>query len=60
MTVLAMTGQTVAWDQALFRTLLPACLVNALFTPLVYLPVHMFSGQARSTGIGARRLMSPL
>lgn len=59
-TVLAITGQTVVWDQAVLRILLPACLVNALFTPLVYLPVHMFSGQARSGAIGTRRLISPL
>lgn len=60
MTVLAITGQTVVWDQAVSRTLLPACLVNALFTPLVYLPVHTFSGQDRSSTIGTRRLISPL
>lgn len=60
MTVLAITGQTVVWDQAVLRILLPACLVNALFTPLVYLPVHTFSGQDRSSAIGTRRLISPL
>lgn len=60
MTVLAITGQTVIWDQAILRILLPACLVNALFTPLIYLPVHTFSGQDRSSAIGTRRLISPL
>ena len=60
MTVLAITGQTVVWDQAVVRTLLPACLVNALFTPLIYLPLHTFSGQDRSSTIGSRRLISPL
>jgi rod shape-determining protein MreD len=60
MTVLTITGQTVIWDQALLRILLPACLVNSLFTPLVYLPVHAFSGQDRSRPIGTRRLISPL
>jgi rod shape-determining protein MreD len=59
-TVLAITGQTVDWDQVGLRILLPACLVNALFTPLVYLPVHTFSGQDRSNAIGTRRLISPL
>ena len=43
MTVLALTGQTVAWTDAVFRVLLPVCLVNAVFTPLVYMPVHLFS-----------------
>ena len=60
MTVLAITGQTVVWDHAVLRILLPACLVNALFTPLVYVPVHAFSGQGRVSAIGARRLTSPL
>jgi rod shape-determining protein MreD len=60
MTVLAITGQTVVWDQAVLRILLPACLVNALFTPLVYIPLHTFSGQDRSSAIGTRRLISPL
>ena len=60
MTVLAITGQTVIWDQAVLRILLPACLVNSLFTPLVYLPVHTFSGQDRSSAMGTRRLISPL
>ena len=60
MTVLAITGQTVIWDQAVLRILLPACLVNSLFTPLIYLPVHTFSGEDRSSAMGTRRLISPL
>jgi rod shape-determining protein MreD len=59
-TVLAITGQAVVWDQAVTRILFPACLVNALFTPLLYLPVHTFSSQDRSSAIGTRRLISPL
>jgi rod shape-determining protein MreD len=58
--VLAITGQTVVWDQAMLRVALPACLVNALFTPLVYVPVHAFSRQAGTSIVGARRLTSPL
>jgi len=60
MTVLAITGQTVDWTDAALRVILPSCLVNALFTPLVYGPVHMFSAPQREKTIGTRRLTSPL
>lgn len=60
MTVLALTGQTVAWNDALFRVLLPSCLVNAVFTPLIYMPVHLFSAPQESRIVGTRRLTSPL
>jgi len=60
MTVLAITGQTVVLQDAALRVLLPACLVNALFTPLVYLPVHAFRPQHQTGPIGTRRLTSPL
>jgi rod shape-determining protein MreD len=60
MVVLAGTGQSVVWSDSILRVVLPACLVNALFTPLVYLPVHIFSAQGRLGTIGTRRLTSPL
>jgi rod shape-determining protein MreD len=60
MTVLALTGQTVDWTDAALRIILPSCLVNAVFTPLVYGPVHMFSAPQREKTIGTRRLTSPL
>ncbi len=60
MTVLAATGQTVLFGDSVSRVVLPACLVNAVFTPLAYLPIHTFSAQRRSGAIGTRRLTSPL
>lgn len=43
MTVLAATGQEVPWQDGLLRVLLPAAVVNALFTPVVYLPLRWLS-----------------
>jgi len=60
MIVLAGTGQSVTWSDSILRVVLPGCLINALFTPLVYLPVHMFIAQRRLGSIGTRRLTSPL
>ena len=60
MTVLALTGQTLAWTDAVFRVLLPSCLVNAVFTPLVYMPVHLLSAPQGRRIVGTRRLTSPL
>jgi rod shape-determining protein MreD len=60
MTVLALTGQTVDWTDAALRIVLPACLVNAVFTPLVYMPVRLFSTPQRGGALGTRRLTSPL
>ena len=60
LSVLAAIGQTVALGDSVLRVVLPACLVNAVFTPLVYLPVHTLSAQRRSGAIGTRRLTSPL
>jgi len=60
MIVLAGTGQSVAWSDSILRVVLPGCLVNALFTPLVYLPVHTIGAQRRLGAVGTRRLTSPL
>lgn len=43
MAVLAATGQEMPWADALTRVVLPGALVNALFTPIVYLPVRWLS-----------------
>jgi rod shape-determining protein MreD len=60
MTVLTLTGQTVAWTDAVFRILLPSCLVNAVFTPVIYVPMHLFSAHRERRIVGTRRLTSPL
>ncbi len=43
MSVLAAAGQEVPWLDGLLRVLLPGAVVNALFTPIVYLPVRWLS-----------------
>ncbi len=47
MGVLAATDQEVPWLDAILRVALPAALVNALFTPIVYLPVRWLSPAPR-------------
>jgi rod shape-determining protein MreD len=59
-TVLALTGQTVDWTDAALRVLLPSCLVNAVFTPVIYMPVHLLSTPQKGGIVGTRRLTSPL
>jgi rod shape-determining protein MreD len=60
MIVLAGTGQSIEWSDSLLRVVLPTCLVNALFTPLIYLPIHALSAQRRAGAVGTGRLTSPL
>jgi len=52
MTVLAATGQEMPWADGLLRVVLPAAVVNALFTPIVYLPVRWLSPQPRPGLVG--------
>jgi rod shape-determining protein MreD len=46
MTVLTATGQGVPWLEGLLWVVLPSLVVNALFAPIIYLPVHWLSGLA--------------
>jgi hypothetical protein len=58
--VLAATGHSVPVVDALLRVLLPLMLVNALFTPILYLPVLWLGTPQRHGLQGAGRLTSPL
>lgn len=58
LTVLLATGQTVPWSDALLRAILPAAVVNALFTPIIYLPVRWLRPAQRSLVV-RRRLVPP-
>ncbi|MDO8615557.1 MAG: rod shape-determining protein MreD [Dehalococcoidia bacterium] len=60
MMVLAATGQDIQWLDALLTVTLPGMLVNALFTPILYLPVHWLGHRRREGLQGAGRLTSPL
>jgi rod shape-determining protein MreD len=56
--VLGVTGQNIDMWQVLVRVIVPSVVVNALFTPIVYLPVRWSS--PRFTGLrGSRGLPSP-
>ncbi len=58
--VLSATGQSIDWLHAILRVIAPLALVNALFAPIVYLPLHWLA-PAPSPGIlGPRRVTSPL
>jgi len=50
--VLAATGQTVPWSDAIIRAVLPAVIVNGLFTPIIYLPLRWFQSARRPQGAG--------
>lgn len=58
--VLAATGQPIDIFYTVLRVIIPAAIVNALFMPIVYLPVRWMTSR-RATGLmGAGRLTSPL
>jgi rod shape-determining protein MreD len=60
MTVLAGTGQNVDWVQGALRVVIPFAVVNALFTPILYLPVRWFSPATQPRLLGAGRITAPL
>ncbi|MEO8456832.1 MAG: rod shape-determining protein MreD [Chloroflexota bacterium] len=56
--VLALTGESVAVWEVFLRVIVPGIVVNALFTPIVYLPVRW--SNPRFSGLrGSRGLASP-
>jgi rod shape-determining protein MreD len=58
--VLGATGQTIhLWD-VIFRVIIPAAIINALFTPIVYLPVRWLSPPRALAMQGGRRLTATL
>jgi rod shape-determining protein MreD len=60
MAVLAATGQHIDLFDALVRVVLPSAVVNALFCPIVYLPVRWLSPPPGPAILGRRRITSPL
>lgn len=60
MGVLGMTGQHIDVLDALLRVVLPSAVVNALFCPIVYLPVRWLSPPPGPAILGRRRITSPL
>ncbi len=60
MMVLGATGQEIAVFHALFRVVLPSIVINALFTPLIFLPMHWISPTPPAWLRGSTRLQSSL
>jgi rod shape-determining protein MreD len=58
--VIATTGQPVDAWYVIVRVAVPAMVVNALFSPIVYLPVRWLSPVRPSVLRGSGRLTSPL
>jgi hypothetical protein len=56
MAVLAASGREIPWLIALVVAVLPSAIVNALFTPIVYLPIRWFLPAHRlaAVGLGSR------
>lgn len=59
-TILSATGQPIDAGYLLLRVAMPAAVVNALFTPIIYLPVRWLSPARSSVLYGSGRLTSPL
>ncbi|MFQ5472826.1 MAG: rod shape-determining protein MreD [Dehalococcoidia bacterium] len=60
MIVLGATGQHIETGQALFRVVLAAMVVNALFTPILYLPIRWLSPPTGPAVLGSHRISSTL
>ncbi|MEX0682531.1 MAG: rod shape-determining protein MreD [Dehalococcoidia bacterium] len=60
MVVLSLTGQEIALFYTLFRVILPAMVINALFTPILYMPMHWLSPRPAAWLQGTARLPSSL
>ena len=60
MMVLGATGQEIAVVSALFRVVLPSIVVNTLFTPLIFLPMHWISPPPPAWLRGSARMRSSI
>jgi rod shape-determining protein MreD len=60
MSVLWITGQDVALFHSIFRVIVPGIVINALFAPIIYMPMSWFSPRQRAWLRGSQRLPSTL
>jgi rod shape-determining protein MreD len=60
MAVLAATGQEIQWTDSVLRFALPLGVVNALFTPVFYIPMSRFRPPVISRAPIPRRVGAPL
>lgn len=60
MLALTATGREVPWIDGLLRVVVPSAIVNALFTPMVYLPVQWLGARSTARIMGPGRITSPV
>lgn len=60
MMVLGATGQEIAVFHALFRVVMPSIVINALFAPLIFLPMYWLSPPPPAWLQGSTRLRSSI
>lgn len=60
MAVLGATGQHIEVGQALLRVTLASALINALFSPILYLPIRWLTPQPGPAILGSRRIRASL
>jgi rod shape-determining protein MreD len=58
--VLTAAGQSIPWLDGMLTAVLPLVVVNALFTPLIYLPVRWAGARSTTRILGPTRITSPL
>ena len=58
--ILATAGQSMPWMDGMLTAVLPLVVVNALFTPVVYLPVRWVGARSTTRILGPNRITSPL
>lgn len=56
MAVLSATGQRVPLFDGMVRVVVPSIVVNALFTPIVYLPIHWLGVKSTARILGPGRI----
>lgn len=60
MAVLGLVGQDIAVFSAIYRAVIPAIIINALFAPLIYLPMSWFAPRQTAWLRSSQRLPSTL
>ena len=60
MAVLAASGQTIDLSHSVLHVAIPLAVVNALFTPALYIPMSWFRSHDEPRVLGSRRISMPL
>jgi rod shape-determining protein MreD len=59
MAVLAVSGQAIDLSHSVLRVAIPLAVVNALFTPVLYMPMSWFRSHEEPRVLGSRRITMP-